>query len=79
VKTPTTLTATKEHHSVSYRVRSPHRLVLVLFALAVNFLLYNVFYSIFRVAPDRAAEVAALAAFFIIVVVSFALKSFLEE
>jgi hypothetical protein len=54
-------------------------MILVLFALVVNFLLYSVFYSIFGVAPDRAAEYAALAAFLLIAVMSFALKSFLEE
>jgi len=76
---PTTLTATKERNHVSYRVRSPHRLTLVLFALAVNSLLYSVLYSILRMSPDHAAGFGALGAFFVTAVVCLALKGFLEE
>jgi hypothetical protein len=61
------------------RVRSPHHLVLVLFALCVNSLLYSVLYSIVGLRPDRAAEIRALIAFLVTAVVSYAFKRFIEE
>jgi hypothetical protein len=70
----------QEHSPYSYKVRSPHRMILVLFALVVNFLLYLAFSSnMVGMQPDHAAELGALVAFLLIALVSYAFKGFLEE
>jgi hypothetical protein len=71
--------ATEHREHISYRVRSPHRLVLVLAALVVNFLLYSVLYSTLNIEPNRAAELAAGITFLATVIGSYAFKAFLEE
>jgi hypothetical protein len=56
-----------------------HRIIFILLALMANYLLYCAFSSILGMQPDRAAELAALCAFSLTVVASFAFKRLLEE
>jgi hypothetical protein len=55
-----------------------HRIVFILLALIANFLLYLAFSSILNVPADRAAVYAAIVAFLLTALVSYAFKSCLE-
>jgi hypothetical protein len=59
--------------------RSPHRLILVIFALTANFVLYSGFSNVRGLSADRAAVLGALVAFLVTALVSYIFKSLLEE